>query len=51
MEDDEVCVCGLPDYERCAECDACECPDNPGVCDGPGCMSVAEDEQMREERG
>lgn len=37
---DEVCTCG-PDV-RCVECGGCECVDNPGTCEPPGCMSVSE---------
>jgi hypothetical protein len=46
-----VCKCGIDEGDRCGECGGCDCPDNPGTCDGPGCIGADELEQMRDESG
>lgn len=49
--DDYRCECGEYNYERCAECQGCGCPDNPRLCVAPGCISIDEVALHHEEMG
>lgn len=40
MTQADVEQCECDSSVRCVECGGCDCLDNPGVCDGPGCISV-----------